>query len=236
MIKPGSTKKYNVLTLGSILFAFTLVAVLSVGFSGWVINPGANVDLDVDVGNVREGTQDFGNNAYYKKGTQKGFSYYTVDDDYHFTSTSVSIQFFIKPEAIQKALNEETRISFSLSYQARTTLDILLFKKEGGVSEPASSLRFEYTKNPDSRFFSDTFNYSETEIENGKSEYKISAEATLFSDDNPSLSTYFADSDKTGNGIVLDVIFDFTILDVNSFASSLNNIKSMTISTSVEGK
>lgn len=54
MIKPGSTKKYNVLTLGSILFAFTLVAVLSVGFSGWVVNPGANVNIDADIANVNE--------------------------------------------------------------------------------------------------------------------------------------------------------------------------------------
>lgn len=54
MIKPGNTKKYNVLTLGSILFAFTLVAVLSVGFSGWVVNPGANVNIDADVADVNE--------------------------------------------------------------------------------------------------------------------------------------------------------------------------------------
>lgn len=236
MIKPGNTKKYNVLTLGSILFAFTLVAVLSVGFSGWVVNPGANVDLDVDVGNVQEGLQDFGNNAYYKKGTQKGFSYYTVDGDYHFTSTSVSIRFFLKPKAIMEALNEDTEISFSLSYQARTTLDILLFAKDRGISQPANSLRFEYVNNPSSYFLSDDFIYAETEIGNGKSEYKLSAKAKLFSNEAPSLCTYFVDTDKTNSGIVLDVIFDFTVLDTSLFASSLSKVLSMTISASMEGK
>ena len=54
MIKPGNTKKYNILTLGSILFAFTLVAVLSVGFSGWVVNPGINVDFSVGVATVAD--------------------------------------------------------------------------------------------------------------------------------------------------------------------------------------
>ena len=236
MIKPGNTKKYNILTLGSILFAFTLVAVLSVGFSGWVVNPGTNVDLDVGVGNVKEEAQDFGDSAYYKKGTQKGFSYYTVDGNYHFTSASISLQFFLKPEAIEKTLNEETKISFSLSYQARTTLDILLFKKEGGISEPAKSLRFEYPQDSSSFFLSEDFAYSETEIENGKTEYKITAKTTLFSYDIPSLSTYFKDSDKTGNGIVLDVVFAFSVLDASLLASSLNNIQSMTISASMEGK
>ena len=54
MIKPGNTKKYNVLTLGSILFAFTLVAVLSVGFSGWVVNPGVDVSFDAEVGTIAD--------------------------------------------------------------------------------------------------------------------------------------------------------------------------------------
>ncbi len=54
MIKPGNTKKYNILTLGSILFAFTLVAVLSVGFSGWVVNPNANINIDANIADVTE--------------------------------------------------------------------------------------------------------------------------------------------------------------------------------------
>lgn len=104
MIKPGNTKKYNVLTLGSILFAFTLVAVLSVGFSGWVVNPGVDVSFDAEVGTVAD------INSYFVFDQQDSCSFEyirdgLIDDDAVGKIGSLSIPFRIDVGSKDKIKN-----------------------------------------------------------------------------------------------------------------------------------
>lgn len=205
-----------------LLFFLLTFCVSSLGFSTWYFGQAPIIKTDIETSFGSVDNFDYKDTAFYLIGSEKTIPYTSSSGVIDTTSRSVSFSIEIEPYEIIEVFNNDVFVRFGLSYTAKNTLNIDIFNDKN-TSILEDSLVFSLKNAPNCEFRSGPVTIS-TQKENEFTHYYAIADVYLYSKENPSIANHFKHYSSNNEPIIIDVFFNFDVIDEFTFGRKVNSI------------
>lgn len=196
----------------SLCLTLSMVSLVSVGFSSWMLVGGATElgPIDVTVGNIQNGQEDLKGSAYFVKGSEKGFDTYSFDNSIGYSKTDFSCQLKIRPDLMNGLFgNSEKEVQIGLTYNYRTSFDKNLFAN-ADIQIP-DSICFSISNSSNRKLYSVRKEITSQQEANASTTHFLRYFTYLYSLDEPSLCDIASDFQKNNEYVYIDITIPFLI-------------------------
>lgn len=220
-----------------LLLMFFITGCLGVGFSSWLFGNGNNdikTNIETNFGDVNK--FEYKDSAYYIKNSESGFEYYIFNNIYYYVKSSLSLKIVLYPSKISSYFSDDTYISVAISYSYNKNVDFDIFS--GSNPNIIAPTKFVCSIENNATYFMDSTNLIFTKNIDKNDEnkycYKLAGDILLFSKDKPSLYSLCSRFSNSNNYLVLDVFFNFNIINSVEISNDLNYLN-FRFQTSMDG-
>lgn len=213
----------------------SLTSIFCVGYAGWTLGDNSvSTSISASVGDVIEGK--YKEAIFYVKGSEEGFDYYVLNNEYFYTDTTFSIKLVIYPTSLYNICKDtEVDITFGIQYEMGSTFNYLFFE-DNDMQQPPSFYRCQLSDYNNYYINSEELSYSKESVNNGQlNRFTLSANIKLYSEYSPSiysLTSYFR-KDTEDSYIFLDIVFPFVLKD--GINKGILNATNFNIITNLKG-
>lgn len=213
----------------SLCLTLSMVSLVSVGFSSWMLVGGAveTGPIDVTVGEIVG--HDYLGSAYYLRNSEKYFQYTIHDDNLSFRDSYVSLDVVLNYPLVNECFTDDINVDIGLRYSYRSILNYSLFDNPS-VCSPVKQIAFSYGNNDLVCFNGGDYKTSNSS-NSGITEESIIYSTILFSPTDNSLSSFFSYYGDLYGKISLKAKIYFDVVDSSAFAKIVKNIDLQFITT-----
>lgn len=229
--------KYFSKTKGLLFCTLSLLSCGGIGYASWYIgaaNDKFEINIDTSFGEVIG--QNYKDSAFYVENSEEGFSYYTQDNIYNYTDTSLSLKIAVYPSKVASYFVDDTYVSFSVYYSYDKGIDFDIFSNSNSNIEAPSFFTCSLEDNFTYYLHSSELTYTKSEDPSNSSKYlyKLNGEILLYSKNKPSLYSLCSNFTSSNSYYIFDVDFKFNILNSVEIANDFNYLV-FGFQTSLEG-
>ena len=200
----------------------------TIGYSSWLtaadeIN---KAEIQVSIGDVTE--PNLRNAISYIQNSEKGFDYFSYDNNYYFKETSYSIRLKISPILIENYIStyKSVPLKFGLQYSYPSSDKFDIFSNSNEYIIAPSRVLYSLDLNPSFYIESEECQYNSYQS-GANTTYELDSTISIFGTEN-SLYSFTKKYQKSSEYIYLTAKYDFEIKE--SFIANIERYKNLQMS------